>query len=191
MWSQPRCTIRSIVHNGPSYGVYTLAAIFALQNFFFYANWWSLGLSFPFKAILFVGILLSPLIGFLWLYLMGCILSFTGRWMGGAAPQSHIRAAVAWSKITALLGLLMWFVLVFTDPELVFIQDATEPSSVFINLITLTISIWSFILLIQSIREVQHFSVGRALLNVIAAWLIFIVLSFLGYLLFRYLYLSM
>ena len=176
MWSHPRDTIRAIVFNKPSYGVYYLATIFSLQSFFFYANWWSLGLKNHFSFILTLAIIFSPLIGLFWVFISGYIYYLTGRLLKGEAPSCHLRAAVAWSKIPTSINLLMWLVLIFMSPDFVFIQDGGGPSSIFINLISLILGIWSLVLLIQSIREVQHFSLGRSILNVFLASIVSFIL---------------
>jgi len=190
MWAQPRGTIRSLVHNKPSYGVFYLAAIYALENFFFYANWWSFGLNISFFTILLTGIILCPFIGFVWLYFIGWIFHFSGRWLKGTAPAAHLRTALAWSKIPAVINLLMWFILIFVSPDVVFIQDGGGTSSLFVNFIAFILAVWSFVLLIQGIREVQGFSVGRSLANVLIAGAISSILLIIAFGLFRYFYMA-
>ena len=189
MWTQPRHTIRAIIQTNPKYGVLYLAAIYSLQNFFYFSNYWSLGLSTSFFAILITGIVLCPFIGMIWLYFAGWILYFTGRWLEGKAPMRQLRTALAWSKIPTAIGLLMWFILLLAYPEYVFILDSGGPSSIFINFITSILCIWSFVLLIQSIREVQYFSVGRAIINVLLSLIVTWVFSFILFALIRYFYL--
>lgn len=189
MWAQPKSTIRDIVHFNPKQGVLTLSAIYALDSFLFYANWWSLGLSYPFYQILIASIVLSLFIGVIWLYFMGWIFHFTGRWLKGHAPALHLRAALAWSRIPFLAGLFMWMILLTAQPDYVFVQDAGGPSSLFINFISLALGLWSFILLIQTIREVQGFSVGRSFFNVILAYFISSLLFFTLFNVSRYIYL--
>lgn len=179
MWSQPKSTVRALVHSNAGYGVFYLASIFALQSFFFYANWWSLGLNTHFYTILLAGLILSPLIGFIWIYYLGYIFYFTGKWLGGSAPVSHLRTAIAWSKIPSSISLLMWIFLVLSSPTLVFIQDAGGPSSIFINFITLILSIWSLVLLIQGISELQEFSTLRSISNVLLSSFISTMILFL------------
>ena len=188
MWTQPRQAIRAILQINPKYGVFYLAAIYSLQSFFYFANYWSLGISMPFYAILIAGLVLSPFIGLIWVYIAGWILYFTGRWLEGKAPMIHLRSAVAWSKIPTSISLLMWFVLLGTHPEYVFILDAGGPSSIFINLITTILGIWSLIILIQTVREIQFFSVGRAVINVIIAWFISFLFVFILFAILRYFY---
>lgn len=190
MWAHPRNTIRAIITAKPKYGVFLLATVYALQSFFYFANYWSFGLSYTFYTILAVGAAFCPLIGLVWLYLTGWVLYFTGRIMGGRAPQLYLRTASAWSKIPSSAGLFMWFLLLVAHPEYVFIQNAGGPTALFISFITVILSIWSMVLLIQSVREVQGFSLLRSLINVVFAWLFFSVLLFFFFMVSRFVYIS-
>jgi hypothetical protein len=190
MWTSPRSTIRTVVNINPKYGVLSLAWIYALQTYLFFASYWSFGLSFSFAAILVVGLVLSPLIGWVWIYFTGWVLYFTGAWLGGKAPMAHLRTAAAWSKIPSSISLLMWLILMIAGTDLVFINGVSGPSSLFIHFILFILGVWSLVLLILSVREVQGFSVPRTLLNIFLAWLIAWVVSFFLFLIFRYLYIT-
>ncbi len=189
MWTQPRATIRSILQINPKYGVFYLAAIYILQNFFYFANYWSLGMNVPFYTILVTGIVLSPFIGLLWVYIAGWILYMTGRWLEGKAAMIDLRAVYAWSKIPTAVSLLMWLILLIAHPDYVFILDAVGPTSIFINFITLVVGVWSFVLLVQGLRQAQSFSAARAIINVIIAWVISVLLVFVLFSFVRYIYL--
>ncbi len=169
------------------YGVYALAAVFALQGLFFYANWWSAGLYLSFRAILFLGLFSSPFLGIIWLYFTSWLLFLTGKWFRGKAQFADLCKALAWSKIPMGLSLLVWVYLICKDPQFVFIQDAGEASSVWINLMTLSLTGWSFILLLQSLRKLQHFSLFLAFLNILLVWFLSNSIYFSIYLLFSFL----
>ena len=188
IWTQPRETIRNLLQTNLTYGIYWLAAVYSLQNFFYFSNYWSIGLSIPFYAILIAGIVLCPLLGVIWLYFSSWILYFTGRWLEGKAPRLQLRTAIAWSKIPTSLNLVMWFILLVSQSEYVFILDGGGPSSLFINFITASLGIWSLVLLVQCLREVQSFSVARSLVNIFLAWVVSSFLFFLGFAFLRYLY---
>lgn len=186
MWNQPRSAIQAIAQSKPVYGVFFLSAIHALQSFFFYANWWSLGLNSLYPLYLTLGILLSPLLGLIWLYLMGDLLFLTGRLFGGRARRVHLRSAVAWSSIPSSIALLMWLLLLAASSESIFIHDYGIASSIWVNLISLIAGSWSFILLIQSVREIQSFSLLPSLCSVLFTYflntaLFFFTISVLSY----------
>lgn len=190
MWSQPRATVKALVSSKPSYGVYYLAAIYLLQSFFFYFNWWSLGLKSEYYTLFLTGVILSPLVGFVWLYYMGWIFRFTGRVLHGEAPTSHLRTAIAWAKIPYSINALMWFILILMNPDQVFVQDGGGPSSIFVNFITLILGVWSLVLLIQSISEIQQFSITRSIVNVVMAWVVSTFFLVLLFTLLRYIYIT-
>ena len=188
MWTQPRHTVRSLLQIHPKYGVFPLAAIYALQSLLYFANYWSLGISFRFYAILITAIVASPIVGAIWLYVSSWVFYCTGRWLSGKASAPQLRVAVAWSKIPTSINLLMWVALLIAHSDYVFILDAGGPSSLFINFITLILGVWSLVLLIQSIREVQYFSIARALVNVFLEWIFSSLLFFIAFAIFRYFY---
>ncbi|PIS02818.1 MAG: hypothetical protein COT85_01950 [Chlamydiae bacterium CG10_big_fil_rev_8_21_14_0_10_42_34] len=190
MWSEPRTTISALVQKRPTYGVFYLATIYILQNFFFYFNWWSLGLSSYYGIILFTCVVLSPLVGFLWLYYLGFIYYLMGRCLKGRAPAIHLRTAIAWSNIPYSISLIMWFVLILMDPENSFVHDPGAQSFVFINLISFILEVWAFVLLVQAIREVQQFSALRSIANVALSSSVSAVFLFLVFSAFRYFFIS-
>lgn len=165
-WGHPRKSVKDLLQMQPKYGLRRLSVIFALESFFFCANWWSWGLFMEWGTIFFVSLVCSPVIGLSWLYLSGWVYSLTGRLLGGGAPALHLRAAIAWSKIPAVLSLLLWFGFLLFRREVLFVQDGGGPSSVWVSGVATTLFIWSSILLIQSLREVQSFSWLRAFTNV-------------------------
>lgn len=190
MWTSPRPTIRAVVNLNPKFGVIYLAAIYALENNFFFSSYWSLGLSFPFYAILLASIVLAPVFGIIWVYFTGWILHFTGKWLNGTAPMSHLRAAAAWSKIPSTISILMWLILLITNSEMTFIHAISGPTWLFMNLIAIILGVWSLVLLVQSIQEVQAFSLGIAFLNVVLTWIISSIICFVCFLLLRYIYIA-
>ncbi len=190
MWGQPRATVRALVHSKPAYGIYLLASIYALQSFFFYANWWSLGLNTHYYTLLALGVLLSPLIGFIWLYFNAWLLHLTGRLFRGHASSASLRTALAWSNIPTSLNLLPWLIFLALDPSTAFIQDAGGPPSIFLNLISFILAIWSLTLLIQCLRELQSFTILRSLLTILIAWILSSLTFMFIFGLLRYIYLK-
>jgi hypothetical protein len=185
MWNQPRATVRALILSTPSYGVFLLAAMYALQSFFFYANWWSLTLSEHYRFFLSLGILASPILGILWLYVTTLLFFLIGRLLRGTAPYAHLRTVVGWSLIPYSIPLFMWLILIFISPQDVFIHDSEGASALFINFIGVIVATWSLILLIQGIREVQHFSIAKSILNVFLVSLLNLTVWFIAVSFFR------
>lgn len=179
MWAEPRSTIRAIVNTNPRIGILYLASLYVIQSFFYGFSFLHLT-SHPYLS-LFLAILLSPIAGMLWLYFAGSILYLTGRLLGGHAPRSYLLAAMAWSKIPMTISLLMWFVLLIASQGVELLYYPQGVSSVFIFLIAFISFFWSQVLLFQSIRELQGFSVARSLVNIIISLVVFDLIVFVIY----------
>lgn len=187
MWFQPRKTIRWIVETNPSYGIFWLAGVYILQSLLFFLNFWSIGFKFSHYAILIPSFLAAPLLGVLWIWFYGWILRSTGRWFGGKAPASHIRAALAWSRLPAGLSLLVWVFLFFYRPQEMFIQHGPGSLAAFVHALLFFFWGWTLVLFVQAIREVQHFSFFRAILNIFISWIIYSAIIFSIMLISRFL----
>lgn len=189
MWSQPRLAMHLIGGANASLGTYFLAALFVLESFFFFANWWSLGLRFHYGLILAVSFVSAPLIAALWLYALGILYHFTGRIMGKKNAPYFLRLAIGWSKIPYVAAVFMWLVLIFLSPSSAFIQGGPGPfSTLFVYCILFIVFCWSFILSIQSIREIQQASLGWAVCNVLFTRSLSFVCFFLLFSIFRYVF---
>lgn len=181
MWGDPRSTIRSIVETNPRLGVVWLASIYVLQFFFYFFS--QLHLTISIYAALIWAVVLSPFLGVFWLYFTGSIFYWIGRFLNGRAPMSYVIAAIAWSKIPMSISLLMWFVLLVAAKGVELLYYPNSVAAVFIVFIAAILSLWSWALLIQSIREVQGFSIRRALLNIGLAYFVFFLIFIFIYLL--------
>ncbi|HAB99176.1 MAG TPA: hypothetical protein DCE71_05085 [Parachlamydiales bacterium] len=191
MWLRPRETIRWVVQTDPRYGVFWLSGIYILQSLFFFLNFWSFGLTVHYYAILIPSLVLAPLLGVIWVWFYGWLLQCTGRWLGGDAPASHVRAALAWSRLPMSAAFVLWVFLFFQQPEEMFIQHGPGTLAPVIHTTLFLLEIWTLILFVQAIREVHHFSLLKSLLNIFTSWILYLVIIFLIMLVARFLSISL
>lgn len=184
IWSHPKGTIRAIVDLHPNRSMFLLSAMGALQHYFFWIGYYSFANPAVFAVATFIFLLLSPLIGFIYFTIMACILRITGRWVNGAAPISHLRAAFAWSRLPKLIDLAMWFILSAFVTEVQFGIYFQGMSRMFILGITTITSIWSFIVLIQTLSEVQRIRWKSAFINAFLSFLVFYIIVVIVYFIF-------
>lgn len=183
---QPRSTVRLIVEVQPRYGILYLSTLYALQAFFYAANYASLALSFSMPKILLASCLMSPVLGMIWLTFMSYVFQWTGRLLGGTAKQLHLASALAWSKLPQLLFIPFWLAYLFFYPEEVFILGAGEPSPILLTALAFGIGLWSQLLRIQALRELQGFSFLRALVNAALGWFMGVIAFFGAFCLLRF-----
>ena len=188
MWTKPKETIRAVVTYDPRHRFLILCLINGLPGLLQNAQAMSLGMSYNLVSILLGCLILSLFAGMIVITVSSGLLFMTGKWIGGAASFLQVRAAVSWSNITNLISIVIWAGLIaffggelFT--ELFDTSVFTQTESIFlmgIFLIQTATSIWSFVLLVQSLAEVQGFSSWKSVLNILvsiglvvaAAWLV-------------------
>lgn len=178
MWTKPKETIRAVVTMDPRYRFLTLCAVYGLPAMLQLAQNMSLGFSYSLVGILLGSLFLSLFAGMIGITIASALLYATGKWIGGAASFIQVRCAVSWSNVTNVGSILLWVALIaafknllFTDAFATASFTQLESTLVFvIFLVQFGLAIWSFVLLVQSLAEVQGFSAWKALLNVVISF---------------------
>ena len=160
VWLHPRNTIKAILKYDPKYMVLPLAALAGIAN-----N----ALDFEATDVLvggssFIGsAFVAALLGIVSLYISGSLLSFTGRWLKGKANALKLRAAIAWAGVPVIASLVLFIPLFF----------ALNSSSMGIiglsSIAFVVLGLWSLVLQVGMISEIQGFSIWKAILNIILA----------------------
>ncbi len=182
IWTRPRQTIRWIVNTDPHRSVLLLAALAGIAQALDRASSRNLGDRISLPTILGLAVLLGPIGGIIGLYLGGFLLRWTGRWIGGRASPPEIRAAIAWSSVPAIVALPLWVPeLALFGQELFTSEtptiDENPPLAAALlgfSVVEFCLAVWSFILLLKCVGEVQGFSAWKALGNVLLAALVIV-----------------
>ncbi len=186
LWA-PRRTIRRVIAEDPRRGIKGLAMLLGLSWAFAQAAGGALGdkLRTPVLWVAIVGG--GSLVGIGLMYLMGPVLRATAGLLEGKAPLEHVRAAYVWSWVPNISVLPIWFLLLIFFGGEVFstVQPRFAPGGflglafqIFV-LIDVAMGIWSFNLLIVSLRAVEGFSTWKAASTVILALLAMVVVFML------------
>lgn len=181
IWTTPRRTIREIVDHDPRYGVlliYWLATTATLLGLLSGTNTGERqSVVFIFALAGLAGAVLGPLC----LYVRGAIFCWTGKWFGGCAPASHVRAAIAWSHVpylcswgVKLIQVPVFGAIVFTRggafatayPDHLWLVDAQTT-------IQWAVAAWGVVVSLLCMAEVQKYSLVRALGHSLVASLLY------------------
>jgi hypothetical protein len=126
-------------------------------------------------GIIAMSVIVGGLFGWISFYLYAALVSWTGTWLKGVAKTDAVLRVIAYASIPTILGLVFIAIQIacfgkalFTE-EGVFQEAGTLSNIVFYGTLFLqiTLSVWSLVLLVLGIAEVQKFSIGYAILNVI------------------------
>jgi len=186
MWASPKSTIRSIVDYNPNFRLFILSTIYGFVSLISSSQSFAIGETINFYLVLLLCLILAPIWGYIIFSISSFFVYFTGKWIKGQAKYKEVRAAIAWSNIPMIGNIVLWVVLF-----IIFKQDILKnfPGSFAITnsqrgilfailLSQLILSIWFLVLYVNSLAEVQRFSVGKAILNIIIALIIFGALFF-------------
>lgn len=180
IWTEPRKTIRSIVDTDPKFGYLLLCAVYGLPLAFNLVQNFALATVVPIWAILLGSLVVCTFLGMVGISISSWLLHIFGRMIGGKGNFQEIRAAVAWSNVPNFVTVFMWFVLLGVFGAQVFNKNFSEMQFVgyqagilfLVMLLESIVSIWGFIILLSTLREVQGFSIWKAILNVVIPFVV-------------------
>ncbi|RLA54439.1 MAG: YIP1 family protein [Gammaproteobacteria bacterium] len=183
MWTRPRETIQQIVETNPTRLVFVLAAVGGISQTLDRASAQSAGDNLALMWILLLAIVLGPIAGIVMLFVGAKLFEISGKWLGGIADSVNLRAAIAWSNVPIIWAMLLWipqFALLggelFTSqtPRM----DASDTllfSYLSLAGIEVVAAVWSFVIFLKSIGQVQGFSAWKALANLAVVILMILV----------------
>ncbi len=183
MWTKPRKTMRYILNDNPRKYIIPLAMIYGVLSALDKASLKNMGDTFSLWSILLIAIVGGSIGGICYVYLDALLLKWTGTWIGGKGTTEQIRAAITWGSIPYIIVSILWI------PELILygkelfttatpMIDASLSLSILLivlGIIEFVFSIWSVIVGLKCLGEVQGFSAWKALGNSILAGLVILV----------------
>jgi hypothetical protein len=185
IWTKPRATIQQIVDTNPRKFVVRLTCIEGFASYLDHARFLrNLGDKYDWPIIFAIAAIVGPIAGLIALYFVAAMISWTGKWIGGKATSGNIRAAIVWSGVPTIWGLILWI------PELVLFGQALFTSAkipgiharlslwfMFLGfgVINVTIYTWAAVVYLKCLGQVQGFSIWKVLYNQTLATLVSIV----------------
>ncbi|MBF8263896.1 MAG: hypothetical protein HW387_1561 [Parachlamydiales bacterium] len=126
-----------------------------------------------------ISIVIAPFWGYAFFSIWSYVVVWVGRMFKGQGSFDAVRAAYAWSCVPLIGNIPLWLLLLFFYADFVFFgaQDQVVlPGAVallFLILIgKLVFAVWSIVIYLQALAQVQQFSILRSIGNVVAASLV-------------------
>lgn len=175
IWIKPRETLKKVVRFNPKYRFVILSFIYGLPMLLHMAQNLSVGEQFNIIGIVIVALVLATFVGMLGLTIASALVYWTGKWIGGKANYFPVRAAVSWSNVPNIFAIIVWAFLIYNFRDHIFLSEFDEMNFVGGQMTLITgalfvqaaIAIWSFIILVKGLGEVQGFSAWKGVLNVL------------------------
>ncbi|MEN9343225.1 MAG: hypothetical protein RLZZ453_12 [Chlamydiota bacterium] len=175
IWFHPKETIRTVINTDLRRFFVTLCIIYGIPLALNMVQNIGIAATVPLFAVIVGALVLSPFVGIAGIYVISWLLHFCGKWIGGGATFQEVRAAVAWSNVPNMISILAWGVLLALFGEGVFHPAFVDTQVVgykagvlfLVMLGELIVSVWGFVLLLNTLAETQKFSLWRAFFNIV------------------------
>lgn len=121
-------------------------------------------------SLLVINLALGILLGWIRFYIYAVVLKWTGEWIGGKASREQVISVVAYSLIPALMILPLMAMEFALYRDVIFKSSYVEfcshsvPAQI-IQVLKVLLVIYSSVLLISGLRDVQGFSTVKAFVN--------------------------
>lgn len=177
MWLRPRETVRHLVQTNPDHRVLLLAGLAGVVQALDRAAGEALGDALSLPMILGFTVVMGPVFGIISLYLGSVVVAWTGKWIGGSASRRYVRTAMAWAGLPVVAALVLWVVMIAAVGDGMFITDTSQLDTSLgaallvagSGLALIVLGIWSLVLFVKALGEVQGFSAWKGLGNVTLA----------------------
>ncbi len=186
IWTKPRATIARIVETNPNRSLWWLAAIYGFCSLMNLFQSMALGATMGTGVILLVAIILSPFWGWLSFTIWSAFVAWVGKWFKGQGSFKAVRAAYAWSCVPIIVNIPLWLLmavlfghqLFLNYPEAHLLPNSLVTLLFVILVVKVALAVWSLVIYLNALAEVQKFSVIRAILNIIVAGVVLMLLLF-------------
>lgn len=182
IWTQPRAVFRYINTQDYRHYFFVFLALAGISNALDRAVLRDMGDSYSLGTILMLCILVGGLLGWISIYIYAWLLSISGTWIKGKANHSEIYRVIAYALLPAILGILLYIPQIAVFGNGIFQSGPLENSGIAemaiywtTLVLELVLGIYTLVFMVSAVAEVQQFSLGRAILNLIMAVLVVVV----------------
>lgn len=183
IWTSPRLIFKFINDYKYDKFVTILLILAGMTRAFDRASSENMGDELPLIAILAICIFIGGVFGWLTYYIYAALMSWTGKWLNGQGNTSSLFRMTAHAMIPSIFGLILLIPQITLFGNGIFQSDLDIYSSGITSIIVfystlfleITFGIWTLVLFVIGISEVQKLSIGKSILNMILPGLIILV----------------
>ena len=183
IWYSPRAVFKFINTYKYEKHVTILLVLGGISRAFDRASMKDMGDNFSIWGVIAFCVILGALFGWISYYIYSVLVSWTGKWLKGKGDSNSLLRVFAYALIPGIVSLLLLI------PQIVIYENEIFKSNgdifskgIIANIIVysamfleLVLGIWSFVLCVIGVSEVQKFSIGKSILNLILPVLVIMV----------------
>jgi hypothetical protein len=183
IWTSPRKVFRFINENGYERYMILLLILAGISHAFDRASMKDLGDRFSLPALIGFCVIGGGLFGWISFYISAWLINITGNWIKGKASYSATLRMIAYAMIPSIAALAFLFIQISVYGIATFQSDGDiTGGGILANIIfyfsmflEFVMGMWTLALFVIGLSEVQQFSIGKALLNLLLTVLLIIV----------------
>jgi hypothetical protein len=187
IWTKPRQTISHIIGQNPNRSLWALATIYGFCSLINMAQSMILGTAMNLWGILLLTLILAPFWGYINFSVWSWVVYLVGKCLKGSGRFVDVRAAYAWSSVPLAVNIPLWLLMVALFGHQLFLEPPDShllPNSLVILLFLILIvrmglSVWSLVIYLNGLAEVQQFTILRAIVNVVLAGILLGIVMFI------------
>ena len=175
IWTEPRRIFKFINDTQYEKYLYILMIFAGMVRAFDRASSKDMGDHSSTFSIVFGCVILGGMLGWISYYIYAALLSWTGKWLNGAGNTSSIYRMMAYAMIPSIIGLVFVFLQIavyglgYFKNNSYYLESGIAGSIVFWISFAMEIllSLTSLVFTVIGLSEVQKFSIGKAIVNLI------------------------
>tara|TARA_R110001632_G_scaffold82057_5_gene182302 strand:- start:771 stop:1418 length:648 start_codon:yes stop_codon:yes gene_type:complete len=183
IWKSPRQVFKYVNDTKYDKYVYILLFFAGIARAFDRATMKDMGDNLSLWAIIGICVIGGGLLGWLAYYIYAALLSWTGKWLKGEGDTKSILRVLAYALIPSVLALVLLLPQIGVYGIEMFKSDGDISSAGLLPnilvygtmILELILGIYTLVLCVIAISEVQKLSIGKSILNLILPVLIFAV----------------
>ncbi len=180
IWTSPREVFKYINENYYDKYVTILLVLAGITKSLDKASTKNMGDDLPLIAVLAICILLGGLLGWMSYYIYAALMSWTGKWLNGQGNTSSLLRMTAHAMIPSIVALILLIPQIALFGNDIFRSEINIYGNGLLSTIVfyattflkVILNIWTLVIFIIGISEVQKFSIGKSILNMILPGLI-------------------
>jgi hypothetical protein len=177
-WTSPRLVFKYINENNYNRRVHLLLILAGIATGFDRAESQHLGDTMSLIAILAGSIILGALFGYLTYYIYAALMSWTGKWLKGQGDTYSLLRMLSYAMLPSIIALIPLIPRIAllgkeTFESNVDVMGSGSPVIYYVSvLFELILGLWTIVLVIIGISEVQKISIGKSILNLLLPGLV-------------------
>jgi len=185
IWTSPRLVFKYINDNRYDKFVTILLVLAGVTATLNRAATKGLGDRVPLFAVLVIGIIAGTLFGWLSYYIYAALMSWTGKWLKGQGDTTALLRMTSYATIPSIIVLILFIpeIILFGNGIFQHDFDVFESGSGIISeiiylillFIEIILGVWTLVIFVIGISEVQKLSIGKSILNLILPALVILV----------------